>query len=261
MNPSSPQNNEPIPAILHYFWIPKGGGLGPSRRLLECRQSMLRLHPQWTAYEWNLGGYALQLDHIGDDDPMDAYDQYPVAFEAKGLFEDPHFPRQSINVESFLDRMQQWTSTNPLEPVQADLLKLTALYLHGGFVVDYDIWGLRPLDRFRQDDLVFAEISPDFVGEALIAARPLDPRIRQILLTFVDTAMPENGICFANLSDYCHNRYPAYPTDYFIGSTREGGKFTITPNTHTVHLWSNHDYDLAELKRTAAELSPTLALK
>lgn len=217
----------PIPAILHHLWLTDAA---PTPLLAACRDSYLRRHPKWTAI---------------------------IHRRPEAVFDHPEFAEIRGPLWSFY-RLCGTLTTGPFVEApwaaQADLLRLAALYLWGGFYVDFDMYCLKPLDRFRGDDLVLVNChdSPRMVTEAVIGCHPHDIRIWSVLREFIQCEVLGGVVtprltCWSNMFGW-----PSYPADYFSPHPRQSSDlYRVTDNTHGIHCWKQHSYDPKKLESLA----------
>lgn len=158
----------------------------------------------------------------------------------------------------FYDRLGNYKIKAKRLAIQSDYMKLLGLFMLGGFVVDADMYCLQSLDTFLEEDYVFAQIRDSLLSEAMIAAPRFDPRIREILCKYIETASPETGNACLNLTGYCEsNGLKSYPPEWFIPHPRDlrgKGLYDHTPDTHFIHCWNEHEYDYKRLERISEEL-------
>lgn len=230
----------PIPRILHHVWLTDN----PTTPLLDaCYQSFVDMHPNWS-----------RVMHKGPD----VFD-HPFFKSARFSRDDLHFAYDLFGKIPGC-RGTPWGA-------RSDLVRLAALYVYGGFYVDYDLFCIKPLDDFKNDDLVLANCidDPMFVSELLIGCHPLDPRIEGILKTFLLCDV-RNGMVTPRLTCWAHiYGWPTFPAEYFCPHnprTRLGTmtkplpdeiKYARTENTHAIHCWKEQEYDIEKLQSLQAE--------
>lgn len=238
--------SEEIPKILHRVWVgPEGES--PTETEYACYDSVYRLHPEWVHY------------CCGKEDPRREYRAREETIYLDYLFEDEALKELGINYPAFLNRiLLDWRGHGNRYAIASDFLRVCCLYAFGGFYLDWDCYALQPLDDLRAADIVFAQIRESLVAEAVIGCRPRDPRIRDILIHYVETQQPERGVCCLNLSFYTYeNNVPTYAPEFFIPHPRDAegeSLYRHTDDTRTVHCWRNTDYDLARLERIGEQL-------
>lgn len=239
-----------IPRIINYFWIAPirydGGEQRdtPSDFVLDCIRSVVALHPDWYFQIW---------DEVGTSWPLTLIDIDAPSLPSINIFDDPAIKAICRNPLWTRQRLNEYRGAdNPLA-LLADFYKGLVLYAVGGFILDLDMFGIRPLDKFLGDKLLLAEVRSELISEAMVAAPPLSYDSREILVKYFADFNPEGGSAHLNLSWYAWaNRLPSYPSEYFIGATRgdEGERiYGTTVNTHTLHCWHPHDrYDIHRLR-------------
>lgn len=213
----------PIPKILHHVWLTDAV---PSELLNACRQSYLDAHPGWTAI-YHRG--AAVFDH-------------PTLGKIRGKL---------YGAYALFGGLRGGALAHTPWGAQADLLRLAALYVYGGFYVDHDLFCLRPLDDFRRDDLVLVNCQdePLHVTEALIGCHPMDPRMMSILETFMGCDIRSDSVC-PRLTCWAHSyNWKTYPAEYFCPHPRASKDlYRVTDNTHAIHCWKQNTYDLDRLR-------------
>ena len=220
--------DHPIPAIIHQIWLTEET---PNELLAACRQSYLDKHPKWT-----------NVLHKSPD----------------AVFDDPDLSDIRLDLISFFDRCDGLakTGTGPYRDApwssKADALRLAALYVFGGFYVDYDMFCIRPLDRFRADDLVLVNNfdDPPSVTEIVIGAHARDPRIKAILAEFLK-CQAKGGVVTPRLTCWARQlSLFSYPTEYFCPRRRHARDvYRVTPNTHGIHCFRQNTYDVERLRK------------
>ncbi len=212
----------PIPALLHHVWLSHDL---PSPFLKACRDSFIDKHPRWS--------------RILHREPHSIF-SHPALADDRELLNDAWERFGKLGKES-----------TPWGP-RSDLLRLAAIFIHGGFYVDHDLFCLRRLDAFRLDDLVLCnwQDEPLAVTEIVIGARAGDPRILNILQEFCRCEVKGNMVnprltCFV----HCYG-WKTYPSRYFCPHPRSSDDlYRTTPDTHAVHCWKEHEYDLDCLRQ------------
>jgi mannosyltransferase OCH1-like enzyme len=213
-----------IPKLIHANWF---GERSPSNFLLACRRSVTDVHPDWEVRPFS--------DALFDDlrriDPT-----LPAAAYYAGL-------------RQFGQRTGVWVWLS-------DFVRLLQLYAYGGFWIDWDMYAVRPLDRFLAESFVVGEAAPYVPAEALLGAEPRSAIIRD-LIRYMLTTYPEPQLSGAtmNLGGYVvANGIKAYPPDYFVPHARkESGEaqYRYTANTYLIHCWNQNRYDLRRLQAIA----------
>lgn len=223
--PSEPMVwDRPIPPVLHHIWLTDAI---PSSLLSACRESFLKHHPKWST----------------------VLHKTPEA-----IFDHPALSSIQIRLRSFYSFCGTLTEgPHKAAPwaAQADVLRLAALYVMGGFYVDYDMYCKRPLDVFRDDDLFLVNCcdEPKMVTEAVMGCRTGDPRIYSVLSEFLD-CRPLNGVVTPRLTCWVNQfGWKSYPSECFCPHPR-GSKdvYRMTENTHGIHCWKQNDYDARKLE-------------
>jgi hypothetical protein len=239
-----------IPKVFYHVWF---GPAAPSETELECRRSVVRLHPDWR--------HVVVGDQSCAVEVADGTEYFPL----EQLWKEPPLRAVGLNWACFLDRcLTGYRGRHSPKAIATDFVRTCVLYAFGGFVLDWDIYALRPFDRFVSDDIVFARIKPSLVAEAVMAARPEDERICDLLVKYVRSQAPESGTCCLNLSSFVERReLPAYAAEWFIPHRRDDdgtNLYAHSDNTHAVHLWRQRDYDLNRLEDIGRKLRGLPAL-
>jgi hypothetical protein len=210
-----------IPKIIHYVELG-----APSNRpeIADCLQSVKELHPDW------------EIRTTRDN----------------RVFDHEYFAGISPAIKAFWDILQQCNRCkNPLE-LKADLLRLCIVYCYGGIALDQDMYCLQPLDKFLEEDLLITEIRPTFVSEAVIGSRPRNPKLYEFINHYI-TRAPNAGHVNADMASVAYvNRFPIKPAEYFVPWGRDAMEsewYQVTKNTHCVHLWKQHQYDMERIKQ------------
>jgi mannosyltransferase OCH1-like enzyme len=208
----------------------------------------MRLHPDWRHVI--VGDFDYELIRAKEEYP-DFTEYVPLEdlWDEKALKELPY------NWHCFYHRCLEYRGRHHPKAIATDFIRACLLYCFGGFVLDWDMYALRPFDRFVNDDIVFARIKSSLVSEAVMAARPKDKRVRDVLVKYVKTQYPETGTCCLNLSAFVdEQQLPAYDPEWFIPHRRNDDGTNLyrhTENTHAIHLWRQQEYDFARLEDIA----------
>lgn len=240
-----------IEKLIHHVWI---GNNEPSEFLKACRESVIKLHPEWVFNTWY---FRTDRDSgIGNNDDFERVFNHP---KLKPLTEGRDFARFNKRIESYKGR-------HSVDTIKSDFIRCCLLYIYGGFYLDWDVYGIRPLDDFCCDNLVLARIKEGLVAEALIGAPAGNEHIGRIITDYVDRIKPEQGYCSLRLAEYseAHSLY-CYPSDYFIPHQRLEGTekaiYRTTDNTRTIHCWRQTIYDLKRLEAIASKASSATEAK
>jgi hypothetical protein len=244
-----------IPKIIHSVWFfdEASATPDPSEFLNDCRQSVIDLHPNWKFTSISDLSYYSTLEQVKD---LEYYDCYY-------LFRQAPLRRLNINFQSFYERIlydfrdRRGRGANKYA-ILSDFIRMVALYLYGGFYLDWDFYCCMPLDSFVNDDIVFAKIRDSLVAEGVIGCKPEDPRIAEILTRYCNTQVPEVGDCYLNLTSFVEEKnIQVYEPDYFIPHQRKSPPEDIyrhSDRTHFIHCWKEHTYDLERMAVIGDEL-------
>lgn len=210
-----------IPKILHYVWIPTGFGDTPPTFNIACQQQAIDLHPGWAVQE-----------HSDDS-----------------LLSDP-------SLSPIADLLRKaWDKFEGIGNSRSDMLRLAALYAHGGIYLDYDVWPIKPLDRFLVRDLLLGgnSFQPFVVGEHVIGAEPRSPKILRVLKHFCRCKPNEDGVYSMALAMFCwyHGWEDIQMPDVFCPHPRNAPSedlYRTTEVTYAIHCWSVAEYDVGSLK-------------
>jgi mannosyltransferase OCH1-like enzyme len=208
-----------IGRLLHQIWI---GDQRPDDFLVACRQSVLELHNDWQHQYWT------DASILRHPQLASRHEALQAAWEAFGR------------------------GLRPI-PYRVDLLKLCVIYVYGGFLIDHDCYGIRPLDQFVGDELVIGRMTDKVVAESIIGAPAGSERIAKVLDDFVKRRpeeRPDRKVSMG-LHRHCQRQgWPVYAEDYFCPHTRCGGDvYRVTRNTHLIHCFHrDRHYELDRLK-------------
>lgn len=171
------------------------------------------------------------------------------------LIDHPVFQMVKPSLVAFWDHVgTKWHGPYPPQTFQADLLRLLALYVHGGIYLDSDLYFIRSLHDVRQDyHRIVAECRPGIVGEHVIGSEPHDPTISGIITRFVSRTMNQVSVSPGPPSmDLTGWKFPdVLPVDYFCPHPRQAlpdELYEVTDRTIAIHLWSQKTYDIERLR-------------
>lgn len=147
----------------------------------------------------------------------------------------------------------------------SDVVRIYALYYHGGIYLDTDVEVTRSFDSFLRIPAFAGLESPDFIATCVIGAQKKHPWTKCILKSYVDrpfllkdghmdlttnvksiTKMTKKkfgwkpGNQIRKLKDGLH----IYPEDYFCPKSWETKQLHITENTHAIHHFSSSWWDI-----------------
>ncbi len=219
-----------IPTNLHWVWL---GTSEPDELLYECQQSVIDLHPRWQVWV-----------HRNKD--------------AEALLADPIWDQLQIDVRGFWSKIDQYKGRHDPNAIRADLWRLMILYLYGGFTLDWDLWGVRPLERHRQEELVYAMVSWNAAGEGLLGAPKGSQHVLNILRDYVKQD-PSQGDVSSGIDSY-GMRHALYGVDsecfWPHGRDEAHRKYDTRACTSTIHLWRQlRPYDMECLRAITRKAS------
>ena len=213
-----------IPKTLHHIW------LGPLTRpfLAACRQSFMQTHVGWS---FRYHKESSILDH-------------------------PEL--RTTGIKELYQRCKSYNGPHNPKALMADALRLAVLYAYGGFYVDHDLFSLRSLSVFVDDDLVLSQIRPNFIGEAVIGAPPRSERIMEVIRNFVGRSQNNRSLCMGLTGLATLHRWPSYPPIVFCPHPRKSSnadRYIHDHRTWSIHCWNQKKYDLGQLARIQGECS------
>lgn len=220
-----------IPKNLYQIWI---GDKPLSDFHKQCQKSVKDLHPDWE--------HRLVTD--------------------ESIIQHPEVQALRAPCELFYHKMlAKCSGTHCPEAFQSDLLKLLNLYVYGGFTLDTDMFCLKPLDKFLNDDFVLGAITgydrPFQIGEHILGSAPRNPKVLEVIDQFCARTKDFKGNISMGLAFRAREKgWPWYTNDYFCPHRRDEpeNKYRTTENTHFIHCWRDLEpYDVGVLKGLAAK--------
>lgn len=214
-----------IPRTIHHVWL---GGDMPDREQW-LRSTVLSLHSnEWEFHLWESDDVLAGLPNTWRE---------PMAARWKAIPSVCPIPHRQM-------------------AYRADILRLAIIWSVGGFYLDCDMFGVRPLDDMLDppDGIVLMEFRKGHVGEGVVAAPPASEKIAMAIENYL--RHPEcrySGLYLGPLAR--HNGWHVYPPEWFCPHPRmpNGPRhdlYAATENTHTIHCWRDHVYDPQKLMAT-----------
>lgn len=202
-----------IPRKIHYCWF---GLQDKPASVLKCIESWRKTMPDYEIKEWNEDNFMI----AGTKFTLEAYKHGLYAFVS-------------------------------------DYVRLKALVEEGGIYFDTDVEVLKPFDEFLSNQAFMGFEGEYWIGTSVIGAEKGHPYLKRWLDSYADKKfMDETGrrIATTNVHDITGmlsvdglvrngqqqqvKGITIYPTDYFTPYDYLQGKLRKTPNTHSIHWFS-----------------------
>ena len=136
----------------------------------------------------------------------------------------------------------------------SDVIRLVALYEHGGVYLDTDVQSLKPIDEFLECDAFVSFENEALLGTGVIGAKKGSEFIKDFLEIYKSKKFSNNtrdssltntviakeilekkGIVFNNKRQQIKDYIDIYPSEYFSAKNSHTGIVRITKNTFFIH--------------------------
>lgn len=219
-----------IPKIIHYCWF----GGNPKPKSVAGMIASWRKHcPDYRIMEWNESNF------------------------------DIDFCRYTREAYSW----RKWAFVS-------DVARLYALYNHGGVYFDTDVEVVKSFDSLLNDALFLGFEGTEYVATSTIGAVAHHPLIGEFLdeyksRSFVgETGITDETTNVERLTKLISSKYPVvwdntdqsfggvhiYPAEYFSPFDYINGKLTKSPNTYSIHWYSQSWIERSRFKQKISQL-------